>query len=156
MVRRARLEHLASELLRLGGAMRPPVPVEQLYAHPPHDLWTPDPALLARASEITTPDVYQHRLDLARAIARQISQSVWPLRLQLLGAHPLTEAEIETVALALLLPTGLLAGVSEQQRHPDTIAVIFQTPVTQATLRLGELGYLAPGEDQRVAHDATD
>ncbi|MBI5958116.1 MAG: hypothetical protein HY866_05240 [Chloroflexi bacterium] len=156
IVRRARLEHLASELLRLGDAMRPPVPVENLYAHPPHDLWQPDPAVLAHATETTTPDIYHNRLDLARAVAQQISGSAWPLRLQLLGPHPLTEGEIEMFALALLLPTGLLAGVSEQQRTPQTIAIIFQTPINQAVTRLGELGYLAPGENDSLTQETTD
>lgn len=158
MVRRARLEHLATELLRLGGALRPPVPIESLYANPPHLLWQPDPDLLLQAADTdrTLDDLYQPRLELARAIAEHISLSGWSLRVQLLGSQPLTAGEIALFALALLLPTGLLSGISERQRTPPAISTIFQAPLKETMLRLAELGYLTPESDQPVVSDTTD
>jgi hypothetical protein len=150
MVRRARLEHLATELLRLGAALRPPVPVEDLYTHPPHLLWHPDNAIHQ------PDDPYQARLEIARTIAQHVSASSWPLRIQLLGPQPLAAGEIELFALALLLPTGLLSGVNENQRTPSAISTIFQVPIKATTLRLAELGYLAPDTDQRAIGDTTD
>ncbi len=158
MVRRARLEHLATELLRLGNALRPPVPVEELYAQPPYRLWPTEPGdpLMRPAANPGVEDRPQRRLDIARAIAERVSTSSWPLRIQLLGPHPLALAEIELFALALLLPTGLLSGINEHQRTPSAIATIFQTPLKESTLRLGELGYLTPQAEQRATGDTTD
>lgn len=154
IVRRARLEHLAAELLRLGDALRPPVPVEDLYRRPPYDFWQIDPAdpLLARRPARASSDPYQHRMEIARGIAQQVSGCAWPLRIQLLGPQPLVSGEIDLFALALLLPTALLAGINAQQRHPQTVATIFQTPLKETTLRLAELGYLSPAEQN---HDDT-
>jgi hypothetical protein len=158
MVRRARLEHLATELLRLGNALRPPVPVEDLYRQPPQQLWLIDPGEppLANDPERTLSDSYWPRLEIARAVARRVSQCVWPLRIQLLGPQPLAANEINLFALALLLPTGLLAGISERQRSPQTVSIIFQTPLKETTLRLAELGYISPAESSRAADTTTD
>lgn len=152
MVRRARIEHLAAELLRLGDALRLPVPAEDLYRTPPQHLWPGGVDHPAGGDQV---DPYGGRWEIARAVGRAVSDSAWPLRAQLLGDQPLAESEIDLFAIALLLPTALLAGISEQQRsQPETVARLSQVPLKHTALRLGELGYL-PGS-AAVHHDTTD
>ncbi len=155
MVRRARLEHIATELLRVSAALRLPVPIETIYTHPPLDLWrTPasplPPGVAARAG------LAQVRWETARAVAGLVSASRWPLRIQLLGDRPLSDAEIDLFTAALLLPTALLAGINERQRStPAAVATLFQTPPAITALRLAELGYLPPAARAPAQNDTT-
>jgi hypothetical protein len=151
IVRRARLEHLSAELLRLTNALRLPIPVEEIYLNPPQNLWSTDPnweLVYALPEE----DLYQRRLEIARIVARLAGEAQWDLRIRLLGEKPFSASEVEVFALSLMLPTGLLAGINERQRVPSSVSHIFQVPLTEATVRLGELGYLSPEN----SHPVTD
>ncbi len=141
VIRRARIEHLSGELLRLAQLQRLPVPVEELLTSPPLDLWTLpyDPP-----SDYPTalPQSPEGRMDIARAIARLVAESRWEMCHKLLGDKPLSEYEVDVFAAALLLPTALLAGINERQRTPNNVALLFQVPLAYAVTRLAELGYL--------------
>ncbi len=155
IVRRARLEHLTAELLRLSGALRLPVPIEEVYLNPPQNLWITDPnweQIYALSQDIP----YQRRLDIARIVARLCGEAQWDLRVRLLGEKPFSDGEVEVFALSLMLPTGLLAGINERQRTPSSVSHIFQVPLIEATVRLGELGYLAPDINRLAPDDNSD
>lgn len=142
IVRRARLEHLAAEFLRLGDALRLPVPIQRLYENPPLRLWkiepSGEPSIYVSASE---DNLVKARLEIARAIARLLGESAWEMRIRLLGDKRLSVGEVDVLALALLLPTMLLSGISERQRTATSVALIFQVPYPEAAARLTELGY---------------
>lgn len=156
MVRRARLEHLATELLRLSNALRLPVPIEGIYTHPPLNLWqTPASPLPLNAAAVLG-DMCQARWETARAVAAQVCKSAWPLRASLMGDSPLPDAEIDLLAVALLLPTALLAGINERQRSdPALVSTLFQAPLSAVTVRLAELGYLSPTARAAAQNDST-
>lgn len=142
IVRRARLEHLAAEFLRLGNALRLPVPIQRLYENPPMGLWriapTNEPPIYVTASE---DNLAKARLEMARAVARLIAETRWDLRIRLMENKPFSSGEEDVLALALLLPTKLLAGINERQRTATSVALIFQVPYHEAAARLTELGY---------------
>lgn len=152
IVRRARLEHLAMELLRLSNSLRLPVPVERIYEYPPLRLWHIDPR---QTSEyvMTSEDYLQNRLNMARAVARLVGESPWEARVRLIGDLPFSPNEADIFATALLMPTALLAGISERQRTPAFVSTIFQVPIAEATMRLGEMGYLTPVESSPPSND---
>lgn len=156
MVRRARLEHLATELLCLGDALRLPVPIETVYTHPPLNLWRPPASPLPSSAAAVLGDAHQVRWETARAVAAQVSESAWPLRATLMGDDPLPDAEIDLLAVAVLLPTALLARLNERQRgDPALVANLFQAPVAAVTVRLAELGYLSPAARAAAQNDST-
>jgi hypothetical protein len=152
IVRRARLEHLAMELLRLGNALRLPVPVERLYEYPPLRLWRIDPRQTSEFVMISE-DYLQNRLNITRAVARLVGESQWEARIRMIGDAPFSSNEVEVFTMALLMPTALLAGISEKQRTPAFVSTIFQVPIAEATMRLGELGYLSPLDNSAARND---
>jgi len=154
IVRRARLEHLAMELLRISNALRLPVPVEEIYQKPPYDLWHIDPHMPAPYLTFSN-DPLQNRLETGRAIARLIGECQWATRLRLLGDSPLSAGEVEVFALAVLMPTALLAGLNERQRNPSSVSMLFQLPLIETTVRLAELGYLSPADKLPVSNKPT-
>lgn len=137
VVRRARIEHIAAELLRVADAMRAPVAVTDLYQQPPINLW---PATTAQVPA-HTPEL---RMAVARLIAQKVGDSNWSLRHKLVSARPFSASEIEMFAIALLLPSTLISSLSARQHTPDGIAQLFQVPYNVAAQRLRDLGY-APG-----------
>ena len=146
VVRRARLEHLAAELLRSAGMMRLPVPIATLAAEPPANMWAPP------AEPIRAPSG-EPRLALARHVARKTGESQWALKLRVFGAQPFTDADVELFATALLLPSTLLATLNAAQRTPGHVARLFDVPERLAATRLAELGYSAPNtaSDRQLA-----
>lgn len=141
IARRARIEHMAVELLRLGNVLRLPVPVEEIYLSPPLQLWQINaprwPTLSSDPEE-----KFAQRLELARSIARLVGESGWTTRIRLMGRKPLTPDDVETFAATLLVPTALLSALNARQRSPQTVAALFQVPLEAAIRRLAELGYL--------------
>jgi hypothetical protein len=154
IVRRARIEHLAMELLRLSDALRLPVPVEQIYLNPPQQLWKIDSSQATIYSPVGD-DPSRVRLEIARAIARLVGESRWETRVRFLGEKPFSPGEVEVFAIALLMPTALLAGLNERQRAPGVVETLFQIPSTEATVRLAELGYLSPGNSHHIGDGPT-
>jgi hypothetical protein len=142
IARRARIEHMAVELLQLSGSLRLPVPVDEIYSRPPLQLWAVDPE---RAPQLAPPtdDPFAQRLTTARAIARLVGESAWSTRVRLMSSKPLTADDIDTFAATLLVPTALLSALNSRQRAPQIVAVLFQVPISTAIKRLTELGYLA-------------
>ncbi|NDJ76881.1 MAG: hypothetical protein GYB65_11535 [Chloroflexi bacterium] len=148
LVHRARLERLAAELLRMGDALRVPVPIDRLFHNPPQRLWRIDPQ--QPLVYLTPPnEPLYYRLEIARAVARLTGEANWEVRTKLIGEQPFSASEVEVFALALLLPTALLANLNQQQRNVTTIAKLFQVPLPETTARLTELGYIRPPEDAR-------
>ncbi len=141
MVRRARIEHLALELLRLADAVRLPVPVDSLWRFPPLNLW-PAPAITQQTIIVDPDNPYLPRYVTAREIARALGESAWEAKKRLLGNDPLNDDEKHTFAIALLMPTPLFTSLSERQKQPHIVASIFQVPQTLAETRLRDLGYL--------------
>jgi hypothetical protein len=141
MVRRARIEHLALELLRLADAVRLPVPVDSLWRFPPSDLW-PAPAVTQQTIIIDPDNPYLPRYITAREIARALGESAWEAKKRLLGNDPLSDDETHMFAVALLMPTPLFTNLSERQKQPHIVASIFQVPQPLAETRLRDLGYL--------------
>lgn len=156
IVRRARLEHLAAEFLRLGNALRLPVPIQRLYENPPMRLWqiapSTEPPIYVTASG---DNLTKARLEMGRAVARLLAESRWEMRLRLLGDQPLSPGEEDVLALALLLPTMLLAGINERQRTATSVALIFQVPYREAAARLTELGYASHSASGEREEDIT-
>jgi hypothetical protein len=154
IVQRARLEHLATTLLRMADALRIPVPVDAIFFDPPQGLWRID-----RAQPVvyqTSPDdLPAYRLELARAVARLSGEADWPLRDELVGAGPFGPNEVDVFAMALLLPTTLLAGLNRQQRTSARIATLFQVPEPEVMVRMAELGYISREESQPLADRPT-
>lgn len=142
VVRRARVEHLAAELLRQADAMRIPVPVEQLMQQPPLGLWP--------ASQVEIPaNAIDTRLAVAHLIARKAGESNWPARVKLFGQRAFSASEIAMFVVALLLPSPLLNNLNAQQRTPEAVAQMFQVPREMAAQRLDELGYNRPTNPDR-------
>ncbi len=141
MVRRARIERLAMELLRVADAVRLPVPVDALWHSPPPGFWLP-PSSGQQTLVEDTDNPYLPRFTTAREIAAFVNQSNWGIKEQLLGSTPMDDEERTTFAVALLMPTALLATLSRRQLMPDLVARIFQVPVALAEQRLRELDYL--------------
>ncbi|MBN1681716.1 MAG: hypothetical protein JW966_15655 [Anaerolineae bacterium] len=142
IIRRARLEYLATQLLTLSRALRLPVPIEDILYSPPLDLWhinpdQPPPCLMQ------THDPLIKRLEMARTVARLVGESGWEPRQRLLGSQSFSRNESDIFCMALLIPTALLAGLNEQQRLPGRVSCLFQVPDEQAAIRLVELGYVA-------------
>lgn len=152
MVRRARLEFVAADLLRQAHALYLPVPVDDLLVQPPLDLWHVD---LLRMTPFPAVGAYERRMITARLIAQQVSAATWNQRVLLLGPQPFTEAEIEVFAIALLLPTTLLATLNMQQLSPENVARLFEVPPAIALQRLAELGYLDAADQSRAGEQAT-
>jgi hypothetical protein len=134
LVHRVRLEHLATELLRVVGVLRIPVDIEKLWQQPPHNLWPPPDDVLVGD------DPHQRRWQIARSVAELVGRSAWIAKLQLVGKEPFNEDDINIFARALLMPTPLLAGLSPRQKMPPLAQTIFQVPLIQAEIRLAELG----------------
>ncbi|MBN1200212.1 MAG: hypothetical protein JXJ20_00010 [Anaerolineae bacterium] len=141
-VRRVRIEHLATELLRQSEALRLPVPIVQVYTNPPPGLWYAGSNMLPPPP---TNGTFYERMDTARSIAQLVDASQWEPSRRMIGRHPLSPGEIEIFAIALLMPAILLARMNNRQRTPAIIATIFQVPEMEAAVRLSELGYFAPG-----------
>ncbi len=152
MVRRARLEFVATDLLRQAHALEIPVPVDDLLRQPPLDLWRVD---VLRMTPFPAVDAFEGRMITARMIAQQVSDTAWDQRVTLLGARAFTPAEIEVFAVALLLPTMLLATLNAQQLAPDHVMRLFQVPPAITLRRLAELGYLNPSDRSQVGDQAT-
>ena len=141
IVRRARIERLAMELLRLADAARLPVPVDTLWHSPPPGLWPP-PSTSQQTLVEDTDNPYLTRFITAREIAAFVNQSDRGIKEQLLGSTPMDDEERTLFAIALLMPTALLATLSRRQLMPDRVAHIFQVPAALAEQRLRELDYL--------------
>ncbi len=146
IARRARIEHMAVELLQLSGSLRLPVPVEEIYAHPPLQLWVIDPE---RTPALTAPsdEPFAQRQTIALAIARLVGESVWSTRVRLMSSKPFTPDDITTFAATLLVPTALLSALNNRQRAPQVVSALFQVPLATAIKRLTELGYLTAEPD---------
>ncbi len=142
IARRARIEYLAMELLRLANAVRLPVPVDGLWRNPPASLWPPPHAQMQTlADDQDDPTVLRYRT--AREIAGFVSDSRWPEKERLLGGKPLDGDERHHFAIALLMPTALVASLSARQvGDPPLVAQIFQVPLKLAEQRLRELNHL--------------
>jgi hypothetical protein len=152
MARRARLEYLATELLRLAGALRMPVPILELYHEPPGELWQ---AATHEYAAITQGDDLAYlRIEVAREIAAKLDESEWEPRQRLFGGKHFAPDDIDALARTMLIPSALLAGISERQRTPAIVARIFQVPEPEAAARLHELGYL-PGDSESRGGDTT-
>ncbi len=141
MVRRARIEHLSMELLRLAEALRLPVPVDAIWHTPPAGLWLP-PASGQQTLVEDADNPYLPRFSTARDIAHLVNESDWAIKNRLLGSNLMSSDERTTFAIALLMPTALLATLARQQLRPNLVAHIFQVPEELATNRLYDLGYL--------------
>ncbi|WP_119066983.1 hypothetical protein [Aggregatilinea lenta] len=141
IARRARIEHMAVELLRLSSSLRLPVPVEEIYAHPPLQLWIVDPD---RTPPLAPPsdETFAGRQSIAQAIARLVGESAWTTRVRLMSTKPFTPDDIATFADTLLVPTALLSALNDRQRAPQIVSALFQVPLSTAVKRLTELGYL--------------
>jgi hypothetical protein len=141
IARRARIEHLAMDLLRMADAVWLPVPVDGIWRSPPGNLWPPPRA--NQQTLLDSPDdPYVPRYQTARDIARFVSDSAWDKKDRMLGGKPLDGDERHIFALALLIPTALLLTLSERQlSSAGLVATIFQVPVAMAQERLQDLGY---------------
>ncbi len=144
LVRKVRLEHLAVELLRLGDALRLPVPIDSLWKDPPLGLWVPDPETITVTAMITDEDPYTPRLMTARDIAVRVGKGSWSIKVKLLGSEPFSDEDVTIFARALLIPSQLIFRLSERQKTPENVSIIFQVPRSEAEQRLVELG-LMPG-----------
>lgn len=140
IVRRARIEHLSMELLRLAEALRLPIPVDAIWYTPPAGLW-PAPSHSQQTLAEDADNPYMPRFRTARDIAALVNESNWAIKNRLLGSTLMTADERTIFAIALLMPTALLATLSRQQLQPHLVAHIFQVPEEMAIDRLDDLGY---------------
>lgn len=152
MVRHARLEFVAADLLRQADALRIPVPVDEVLYHPPLGLWHLDPLTM---SPFPAANVYDQRMIIARLVAQQVSDSCWTQRRTLLGERAFTGPELDVFAVALLLPTALLATLNAQQLTSERVTQLFQVPHDITLRRLAELGYLTPSDRTQAGDQPT-
>ncbi len=144
VIHRVRLEHLAVELLRITGTLRLPVPVEALWQNPPNTLWDKPSAetIVAGATPAIKADTYPARWEAAVKLAVAAGSTLWSPKVRLLGEAPFTDADVYIFARALLVPTPLIARLSERQKTLEMIHTIFQAPLEEVEIRLEGLGML--------------
>lgn len=135
---RQQLETLASNMLDSCNCTRPPVPVEQILAHPPEGLQSVDVGDLSLVFGLGD-HRYEYRLAMARLLYREICRS---------GAEgwaqvklPFNNESSRYFAICLLIPAPWL---TKALRNPlvtlEQLSEMFQVPEHAMASRLVQLG----------------
>ena len=140
--RRDELDAVASELLRLCGVERAPVPIEEILRRPPGDMWQPDLDDLSLQS-FEAHERYAARPTIARLVARYIALADWGRQRRLTVDSEFTADEARYLGRALLMPKEWMSLLLLSERNPASVRLRFHVPEAEAAARLAELNLIA-------------
>lgn len=130
---------VAAELMDAFEVEHPPVPVELMLKRPRPGMWREPNIGDLSLSFIQVSSPYSPRMSIARLLARHVCGCPWG------EAHGLrrdyNDDEIRYLARAVLMPSAMIAALSDAQRDPLDLSVRFEVPEADALARLRDLGY---------------
>lgn len=137
----AKLEAVASELIKTFEIDHPPVPIEIMLQRPKADMWKEVDITELSVGFLKTGGHFSPRMSLARLLARHIVQSDWGRQRGLydMMRQDRDETLLKAFARMLIMPTEMVKSLSPGARTPVTMSVHFEVPEEDARQRLKEL-----------------
>ena len=138
----AKLEQIATELIRDYGILTPPVPVETMLRNPGENMWKQVDVNQLSGSFLSLRDRFSPRMSMARLLVRHVAYSPWGKERNLHLILVSDEELIRAFARMLVMPSDMMASLSNSYRNPASISMKFEVPEDDARQRLMELAQI--------------
>ena len=136
-----KLESIASELLKIFGVEKPPVPIEAILQNPKEGMWEEVNVSQLTGSFLSIKDRFSPRMSLARLLARHLVMCDWGEERGVADLINRDEERMRAFARMLIMPRDMIKSLNAGMRNPVAISLQFEVPEEDAELRLEQLAH---------------
>jgi hypothetical protein len=133
------LDAIASELIKIYGIEKPPIPIEAILQNPKEGMWEEVNVSQLTGSFLSLKDRFSPRMSLARLLARHLLMSEWGEERHIVDLINRDDERMRAFARMLVMPQELIQALSAGMRNPVAISLQFEVPEEEAEARLSEL-----------------
>jgi hypothetical protein len=133
-----RLEACTAALLEAFNITAPPVPIESMLQRPLPGMWEQVDVTQLSGTFLSMKSQYSPRMSLARLLARHVTVCPWGKERNLLPVLK-NDDLLRVFARMLIMPRGMIEGLSSGARNPTAMSMHFEVPEEDARQRLQDV-----------------